>query len=282
MKKRLIVNADDFGLCEGVNKAVERSHKEGILTSATIMAGFDSTQRAIEMAKGVPKLGVGVHLNLTEGKAVCQNEDTKYLLDDDGGFKYSAGKVAIKSLLCGKTRKAIETELTAQVQSLLDMGLKPTHLDSHKHVHTFPTIWPIVVKIAEKFGIRAIRWPCEAMKTSNSDWPLPSKSGKTRTLIISTMARIDRAKDKKYIVTDAFYGVAHTGKADDDFWQAVSRHASTGVSEVMVHPGYADGLDPDKTRLIQQRQVELESLCSEKTKAFIADAGIELINYGEV
>ena len=282
MEKCVIVNADDFGFCGGVNKAIEKAYNDGVLTSTTIMAGADGIQEAVEMAKSMPRLGVGVHLNLVQGKAVSQSDKTKCLIDENGELKYSPVKIAVKSMLCGKIREAIEIELTAQVQSVIDMGIKPTHFDSHKHVHTFPSIYSIVVKVAEKFGIGAIRWPGESGKTCNSDWPLPSKGGKNRTLKVSMMARMNRVQNRKYIKNDAFFGVAHTGAADDEFWKAVCRNVGPGVTEVMVHPGYAEGMDPSKTRLIEERQIELDALCSESTKKAIAEAGIKLVSYGEI
>lgn len=282
MEKRLIINADDFGLCEGVNKAIERSHKKGVLSSATMMAGMAGTQEAVDMARDMPGLGVGVHLNLVEGPATCQNGQTQCLLDENGEFKYSPGKIAKKSLLSGAVREAIEVELSAQIESLLKLGLKPTHFDSHKHVHTFPMVYKIVVKLARKYGIDAIRRPLEGAKTSSSDWPLPSKNGKTNAMIISAMARVNSVQNRDFIKNDAFYGIAHTGKADIDFWMAVCKNARPGVGEVMVHPGYVQGLDPKKTRLIEQRVIELDALCSGKTKACIEDAGIEIVNYGDI
>ena len=89
MKKRFIVNADDFGLCAGVNLAVQKAHTDGILTSATIMAGAEGTDEALEMARQMPNLGVGIHLNLVEGKAMCQNRQTGCILDKNGEFCYS-------------------------------------------------------------------------------------------------------------------------------------------------------------------------------------------------
>ena len=282
MNKRLIVNADDFGLCKGVNRAIQRAHTEGILTSATIMAGADATDEALKIASQMPSLGVGIHLNLVEGPASCQDGRANMLINSEGELKFSPGKVALMSMICPKTRRAIKAELTAQIQCLLEKGLKPTHFDSHKHVHTFPSIYPIVVKLAHQFGIKAIRWPSENSVTRSSNWPLPSKSGKTNAQIITTMARINRCQDKSLIKNDSFYGIAHTGKADDDFWQAVCSSAKEEVAEVMTHPGYTDGLDPAKTRLIEQRQIELESLCSEKRKCAVAEAKIELIHYGNL
>jgi predicted glycoside hydrolase/deacetylase ChbG (UPF0249 family) len=82
--------------------------------------------------------------------------------------------------------------------------------------------------------------------------------------------------------TNAFFGIAHTGKIDISFFKAVTLYNSAAIVEVMTHPGYADGLDPDKTRLVDQRKAELDALCSERTKQYFRDAKIELVHYGQL
>jgi hopanoid biosynthesis associated protein HpnK len=282
MAGRLIVNADDFGLCEGVNKAVKRAHTEGILTSATIMVGMPAAAQAVELAGEMPDLGVGVHLNLTEGAPISKDQRVKILLDGSCEFSFSLGKLVARSMLSKAVRQAIEIELAEQIQWLIAGGIKPTHLDSHKHIHTCPGIWPVVIGLAKRFGIGAIRWPFEPAQVSGNDWPRPPKGGKTRAHIVRMMAVINRKQNDTFIKNDMFLGVAHTGKIDVDFWQMVAKNSVGGVVEVMTHPGFAEGLDPRRTRLIEQRQVELEALCSEETKKSLADVNIELTHYGKL
>jgi hopanoid biosynthesis associated protein HpnK len=282
MAGRLIVNADDFGLCEGVNRAVKQAHTEGILSSATIMAGMDAAKAAVELAGEMPDLGMGVHLNLFDSVPISTDERVKVLLDSNGEFTLSLSKLAIKSMLSKPVRQAIEIELAAQIQWVIDNGIKPTHLDSHKHVHTCPAIWPVVVGLAERFDIGAIRWPFEPAYVSGPDWPSPEKGGKTRAHIVRMMARINRRQNSTFIKNDVFLGVAHTGKIDVDFWQQVAKNPVEGVVEVMTHPGFADGLDPKRTRLIEQRQIELEALCSDQVRKSLSDANIELTHYGRL
>ncbi|RKY11113.1 MAG: hypothetical protein DRP65_05150 [Planctomycetota bacterium] len=282
MAGRLIVNADDFGLCEGVNRAVKCAHTEGVLTSATIMAGMGAAAQAVELAGEMPGLGVGVHLNLFDSTPVSKDERVKVLLDSNGEFVLSLSKLAIKSMLSRTTRQAIEIELAAQIQWVIDSGIKPTHLDSHKHVHTFPALWPIVVGLAERFDINAIRWPFEPAQVSGPGRPCPPKGGKTRARIIRMMAKINRKQNDTFIKNDMFLGTAHTGKIDVDFWRQVAKNPFDGVVEVMTHPGFAEGLDQKRTRLVEQRQVELEALCSDDVRKFLADANIELTHYGKL
>ncbi len=282
MAGRLIVNADDFGLCEGVNRAVKRAHTEGILTSATIMVGMGGATGAVELARETPTLGVGVHLNLFDNVPISKDQRVKILLDANGRFGLSLGRLAIRSMFSKPVRQAIEIELAAQIQWVIDNGIKPTHLDSHKHLHAFPFIYPVIVRLAERFGIGAIRWPFEPARLSGGDWPSPEKGGKTRAHIVRMMARINRRQNSTFIKNDVFLGVAHTGKIDVDFWQQVAKNPFAGVVEVMTHPGFIEGLDPRRTRLIEQRQIELEALCSEEVRKSLSDADIELTHYGKL
>ncbi len=282
MAGRLIVNADDFGLCEGVNRAVKRAHTEGILTSATIMVGMGAAKAAVELAGEMPGLGVGVHLNLTEGVPISKDQRVKVLLNGSGELSFSLGKLAARSMLSKAVRQAIEIELAEQIQWLIDNGIKPTHLDSHKHFHTCPAIWPLIVRLCERFGIGAIRWPFEPARVSGPDWPRPPKGGKMRARIVRTMAKINRWQNDTFIKNDMFLGTAHTGRIDIDFWRQVAKTGLCGVVEVMTHPGFIEGLDPRRTRLIEQRQVELEALCSDQVRKSLADANIELTHYGKL
>jgi len=282
MVTRLIVNADDFGLCRGVNAAICDAHTKGILTSATIMANMGGAEEAVKIAKDLPDLGVGVHLNFLEGPAVSNDPKVAVLLDNDGEFAYSPGKLAKLSLLKKSFRKAIEIESAAQIKWVIDKGITPTHADSHKHVHSFPTIYPSVLRAVKGFGIKAVRWPCEPSFIWRNCWPKVSKNDRIRARIVSTMARINRLQDSALVKNDGFIGLAHTGAIDEKFWLKVCRCNFDGVAEIMTHPGYTEGLDPAKTRLIEERKVELKSLCSDAVIKAVADAKIELIHYGNL
>ena len=282
MDRRVIINADDFGLCNGVNKAVAQANTDGVLTSATIMANMPAAHKAVKMAKKLPNLGIGVHLNLTEGRPLSKDTSIDWLLDADGQFACSPAKLSLLSLAGHKIREAIRAELAAQIQWVIDNGLKPTHLDSHKHIHTFPQLFSIVCRLAGRFQIPAIRWPFEPKELSRIPWPLTGADGRKRAQKIRIMARINRVQNPDFLKTDVLLGIAHTGKIDVNFFKAVALYNSAATTEVMTHPGFADGLDPGKTRLLHQRKVELEALCSRKTKQYFEDAGVKLVHYGKL
>ena len=282
MDKRLIINADDFGLCEGVNKAVSQAHKDGVLTSATIMANMPAADEAVQIARKMPALGVGVHLNLLEGRPLSKAGNINRLLDSDGRFALSAPRLSLLSIAGHKIRNAIRTELAAQIQWVIDNDLTPTHLDSHKHIHCFPAIFSIVCGLAKQFDIGAIRWTFEPEQLSRMPWPLPGEGGKKRARIIRFMAKINRRQNSRFFKTDALLGIAHTGKINVNFFKAAALYTSAETAELMTHPGYIDGLEPEKTRLLEQRKAELDALCSNKTRQYLKDAGIELVHYGQL
>ena len=280
MSRKIIINADDFGLCRGVNEAVAEAHTAGVLTSATIMANMPAVDEALEMAKKMPALGVGVHLNVTSGKPLSTDPVVKILTDADGNFRYSVAKLAVAAVVSKKIRQAIEAELSVQISSLISKGITPTHLDSHKHFHCLPGVWRLVCRLAEKFNIPAIRWPYEPGTLCGGDWPRVEMQDKIRALIVRQMALKCQDIDARFIATDIFFGLVHTGRINDNFWAELSQTQFAGIAEVMTHPGYTEGLG--KTRLFEQRLTELKWLCAASTKKAIADAGIELVNYRDI
>ncbi|MGB7582654.1 MAG: ChbG/HpnK family deacetylase [Sedimentisphaerales bacterium] len=282
MERRLIINADDFGFCESVNKGIVEAHTKGVLTSTTIMANMPAAEQAVELAKNLPTLGLGVHLNLTAGKPLCRDNTVKLILDSQGCFALSPGKLTLASLITGKVRTAIETELASQIQWLIDKGIKPTHLDSHKHIHSFPSIFPIVCRLAKRFSIPAIRYTFEPKQVSQLPWPLTDRESRKRASLIRTMAKINRFQNSAFFKTDWLLGVNHVGKINTAFMRAVSLYNIASTAEVMTHPGYTYDLDATRTRLVKQREIEIEALCSEKTKQSFNEAGIKLINYGQL
>lgn len=282
MKKSVIINADDFGLCRGVNLAVVEAHEHGVLTSATIMTNMTAASQAVELATNMPQLGLGVHLNLLEGTPLSEDHRLNVILDSKKEFNYSPAKLALLSIFRKDVRKAIEIETEAQIRWAIDHGINPTHLDSHKHIHTFFSIYPIVAKLARRFSINAIRWPFEPAYVSSTNWPESPKTGRKRAAIIRKMAKINAWQGKNLIKNDSFFGLAHTGKIDVDFWRILAKNIPNGVAEVMTHPGFTEGLDPNRTRLIEQRKMELKALCCPETRSALTQAGIELTHYGKL
>jgi len=282
MDRKIVINADDFGLCEAVNEAVVKAHTGGVLTSAALMANMPAAEKAVEIAKKLPSLGVGVHLNLTRGRPLCSHPSMKVLLDEKGEFACSPARLGFLFLVMPKAKHAIRAEISAQIQWVIDKGIRPTHLDSHRHFHAFPPVFSLLCRLARQFGIRAIRFLFEPKQVSRMPWPLTGEGGKTRARAVRAMAKINRMQNSDFLKTEACLGLAHTGKIDVSFFKALALYNPARISEVITHPAFDEGLDPSLTTMVQQRKTELDALCSDKTRELLKDAGIKLVHYGQL
>jgi len=282
MDRRLIINADDFGLCESVNSAVEKAHRDGVLSSATIMANMPAADGAVEIAKKLDSLGVGVHLNLTEGEPISRTECVRSLTNSEAKFGFSPNVLAILSTAVHRIRNAIRAELSAQIQWVLDRGIEPTHLDSHKHIHCFASIYPIVCELARKFGIKAVRYGFEPKAISSVPWPLTDKRSRKKSGLLRQMAKINRLQQPYFLKTDCLLGLTHTGKIDVSFFKAVSLYNKAATAEVMTHPGTEQQAHSDRKKTELSRKTELAALCDERTKRYFKESHIKLIHYGQL
>jgi len=282
MEKRLVINADDFGLCEGVNKGILQAYADGVLTSTSLMVNMPASEQAAGLARKTAGLGIGVHLNLTEGRPVSDAACIGALVDSSGGFAYSPGRLALRSLFSSDIRVAIEAELTEQVKWVIRRRIKPTHLDSHKHVHCFPAIFSIVCRIARRFQIGAVRYGYEPGYVSKPPFPITDADGRKRARTVRMMAKVNRWQNADFFKTDAFFGAAHTGRIGVNFLKAVALYNTARTAELMTHPGLAYDIDAGQTRLVKQRQAELDALCSEQAKKYFENAGVKLVHYGQL
>src|SRR5579864_2106660 len=160
--KNLIVNADDFGWTEGVNRGVAEAHRNGIVTSASLLANGGEFEAAVKLAKGIPRLGLGVHLNLSNGTPVAGREAVPGLVNQAGEFTDGPESLLLKIAMRGLAAGEVEKEWEAQIRKVCDAGVAVTHLDGHKHVHMLPGLFEIALRLARRHGIGAIRVSHEA------------------------------------------------------------------------------------------------------------------------
>jgi predicted glycoside hydrolase/deacetylase ChbG (UPF0249 family) len=157
--KRLIVNADDFGLTTQVNQAIIDGHFCGLITSTSLMANGEAFEPAVALSRQAPRLGVGVHLNLTEGKPVAPASSIPSLVNSQGCFARKPGRLWRAMILGRVCTVDIEKELRAQIEKVLAAGIVPTQLDSHKHVHALPVLGRMTTRLARQYGIPALVCP---------------------------------------------------------------------------------------------------------------------------
>jgi hopanoid biosynthesis associated protein HpnK len=289
--KRLIVNADDFGLTEKINQAIMVGHYRGLISSTSLLANGEAFASAVALSRQAPHLGVGVHLNLTEGKPVAPPSSISGLLNGEGLFARKPASLW-QAMILGRVSTAdIEKELRAQIEKVLAAGIVATHLDSHKHVHALPVLGRMGLRLARHYGIPAIR--CVAERWSAMGYLLRrfpqakatvfrqrTKSFALAALSLGWRRRLRRAG---LACAEHFYGVTPTGFLDEELLREVLRRLPEGTSELMCHPGLVDqALKQTPTRLLEQREVEYQALTRPEIKLLVKDLGIELVNYGEL
>lgn len=289
MASRLIVNADDFGLTRGINRAVEELHLAGVITSATLMASGAAFEDAVGIAHRNPTLGVGCHLVFTDGIPISHPEAIPSLLGADGKtFRPTLLDFAQAALRGTLKFEEIAGEAQAQIQKLQRAGIDVTHIDSHKHTHLFPAVARPVLHIAERCGVRAFRYPSEPR------WSRSLKSngaGLGRRLAQNVFELLEPAfrrcinvpSDEK--TTAGTLGIAATGTLTAthlrSLLESIAHHGPDSLYELCCHPGFNDAdLDRQRTRLRSSREIEYHALL-EVIPEFTRTAGsIQLIHYG--
>ncbi len=274
---RLIVNADDFGLTDGVNRAILELHCAGVLTSATLMARAAATGDAVTIATSTPTLGVGCHVVLADGEPVSSG---LLSLARNGRFYPQLGGF-LKAHLSGRIdRNEIEREARAQIEALLAVGLKLTHIDTHKHTHMFPAVLRPVLRAARACGIRVVRNPFEPV------WSIAATPGapfvrraevRMIRLLETSFRRV--VAEEGFATTDGATGVLATGTLNAQTVTSLLRAMPRSATcELVTHPGYADAaLAQANTRLQASRNVEREAL-----QALHQRGDVELIRFDEL
>lgn len=282
--KALIVNADDFGLTTGVNRAIIEAHTRGILTSATIMANMPAFDDAVCLAKAHPSLGVGLHFNITQGHPIAEPARVRSLLDQRGEFLGTSTALLQRALLGRLRVEEIRIELRAQIEKSLSAGLPLTHVDSHKHAHAFPPVFSAIADTISEFGICAVRLPCERWRMAQATTPKLFKQGIVASCL-SQFGRVNGAKLRRANLksTDAFFGIVQTGFWSEDWLIRLIASLPEGTSELMSHPGYEDQeLARVKTRLRQSRLKELSLLTAPKVVDAVQACGVRLVSYARL
>ena len=289
--KNLIVNADDLGWTDGVNRGILDAFRRGIVTSTSLLANGAAFDEAVKAVKSAPRLGIGVHLNLSDGAPVADAETVTTLLNDDGMFAGGPEHLLMKRARRGLILDEVEEEWDAQIQKVRDADIRPTHLDGHKHVHMLPGLFEIALRLAKKHSIEAIRVSLEesslrAALASGSEHRagVVMKQGvQARGLKLLARGARKLAASMGIATADYFCGIAQTGELTQEGVGQLLKSLPEGTTELMCHPGYADeALQKTPTRLQASRQKELEILTDVRIRKLVASQGIRLIDYGFV
>ncbi len=287
MPAQLILNADDFGLTAGVNRAIGELNAAGVLTSATLMAGGAAFEDAVQVAHSHPSLGVGCHVVLTDGVPVSPPDSIPSLIGPDcKSFRPSLVDF-LKALFLGRIREEeIAREALAQVQKLQRAGVAVTHLDTHKHTHLFPAVCRPLLGVAERTGVGAIRNPFEP------SWSLGLKHGSASRRLAVRMVGLLRSRFEAHPqvrngsvrTTDGTVAISATGELTTATLADILRAApASRTYELCCHPGYNDrDLDRVTTRLRDHRDTERNALLAEVPKLLKDTNAPRLIDYGSL
>lgn len=279
---RLVVNADDFGLTPGVNRAIAELAAAGALTSATLMPASSAFDEAVERTHSVPQLRIGCHIGLVDGFACAPAEQVPTLADRTGRLRDSLPRFILDLQSKKISEREIEIEATAQIRRLQAAGLAVSHIDTHKHTHLFPRVARPLLRAAMACGVRAIRNPFEQEWSARLTRGALLRKLEVRALrgFQGSFAQLLRASGLRS--TDGSIGVSATGSLDESTLRQLLQHAEPGTWELVCHPGYNDAdLRAVPTRLRDTRDTERLALTKLLPEA-VRSGRVELISFAEV
>lgn len=288
--KQLIVNADDFGLTSGVNRAIIECHQRGIVSSTTLMATGAALDEAIELAQQNPRLSVGCHIVLVDGEPVLPAAQVRSLLaPGTNRFHHSLGPLLAALARGGLQPAEVEAEATAQIARLQARGVTLSHVDAHKHTHMFPAILRPLLRAAAACGLQRVRNPFEPADTVGWGEALSSRMLCERKLETTLLRRIFRPHWLSLVHNQSFatpcgsLGIISTGALTSDTLTALLHRMPDGLWELCCHPGYHDAaLTQIRTRLRQSREIERQALLSLSPTTLRSQFQTELISFHQL
>jgi len=287
--RRLIVNADDFGLTQGVNRAIVEAHTHGIVTSSTLMANGRAFDDAVQRATSATRLSVGCHVVLVDGLPVFDKKPAATTLSneefDDGRFYETLNGFALRLLRSRINVDDIEAEAMAQIRKLQAAGVVVSHLDTHKHTHILPRVLRPLLRAARACGVPALRNPFGPVHLSVvASRPRLWK----RFSQLTALNRLGKSFRKSVTTAGMFtpdgtVGIVATGAMDIPLFESIVKSLPEGTWELVCHPGYNDAeLAGIRTRLRDSRAQELGLLTSPEAREILARSGVQLVSYRDL
>ena len=270
--RRLVINADDFGRSASINAAVIRAHREGVLTTASLMVNEPGCAEAVALARENPKLGVGLHLALLCGRSALTPEQIPGLVNERGEFSNDPVSVGFRYFVQRSLRAQLRAEIQAQFARFRATGLPLDHVNGHLHLHLHPTVFQILVADAEQLGIQRMRLTREPFWL---DVPLAPGRRLYRTAhaliyVILSRAAQGRFRAKNFRHTQRVFGLLQNDRVDETYVLKLLDALPPGDSELYSHPS----LDKFKH--------EMDALVSAHVKRRIRELGIQLIRYQDL
>ena len=279
--KELIINADDFGLSSGVNRAVIHAWREGILTSASLMMGGAACDEAVQLARENPGLQVGLHLTLVQGRAVASHPEFPSIADGKGNFTSDAVHAGMRFFFLKPLRKQLRQEIEAQLQAFAATRLPLSHIDGHLNIHMHPTVFDILRELMPMYGISSFRLTTENF-SANLAIDRRRLAGKAVDAFIfkKLAARCLPWLDRAGIAHAAeVKGLLNSGGMTEEYLLAALDSVEDGTTEIYFHPGCLPCAEIDKWMPGYRHEEELAALTSPQVRRKLAEKGITLRNY---
>jgi len=278
--RHLIVCADDFGLDVAVNEAVEQAHSRGILTCTSLMMGEKAVGDAVERAKRLPKLGVGLHIVLTAGQAGSKPSEISDLVTSDGRFDDNMARAGVRYFFLPHVRRQLRTEIRAQFEAFRATGLKLDHVNAHRHFHLHPTLANMILDIGRDYGMKAMRLPYEPVKNlrlASPDENITTPLYQPWVCMLGVRLRMAGMR-----TNDNIFGLRWSGGMDEKRVSSILANLPNGVTEIYFHPA-TQRTEQLKHLMPDYRHTdEFTALISANVRDQLVKNNIDLINFSQM
>jgi hopanoid biosynthesis associated protein HpnK len=281
--RQVIVTADDFGLSPAVNEAIERSHRDGVLRCASLMVGGAAMRDAVQRARRLPQLRVGLHVVVVDGRPVLPAARVPDLVDRDGRFGVQLLRSGIRFFFVPRVRRQLEAEIRAQFEAFAATGLALDHVNVHKHMHLHPTVLSLILKIGRDFGVRAMRLPYEPIRALRGLHARRLGPLLSAALLMPWNGLLRRRMRRAGIRFNHYvFGLSTTGGMTEDVVLRIVQGLPEGVSEIYFHPVAAACTTGTGRPAFDRREAELWALVSPRVRAALTASGIRMISFSEL
>lgn len=272
LPRRLIVNADDFGGSKSINEAIIRSHREGILTSASLMVNEPGFAEAVLLARQNPNLGVGLHLTLLLGHSTLSRREIPDLVDEQGRFSFNPVGVGMRYFADRRLKSQLLAEINAQFEKFRQTGLPLDHVNGHLHLHLHPTVFQLLAANVSRWQITHLRLTHDPFwlnaRLVPGHWVYRISHAMIHRVLSDRSRRVLRRLNIKH--TTAVFGLLQNARVDESYVMRLLPKLPAGDSELYSHPS------------LDQFRHEFEALISPKVKALLERLGIRLIRYRDL
>lgn len=278
--KALIINGDDFGISSSTNQSILRAHREGILTSASLMVNGAAFEEAVALAKAHPSLSVGIHLVLVHGKSTLPPAEIPDLVNERGEFSRNPVAAGMAYFFSPSLKAQIRKELEAQIKKFVSTGLPLAHLNGHINIHVHPTVLSVLLDLAGRYGVKKIRLPEEelfvTLRLDRNRWLEKLVQWIVfETLSLSARRRL---KENGFRIPDRAYGLLEIGRMGEAYLVGLLDRIGEGCFEISFHLGEA----PSDWPAFYDGAQELSALLSDKVRDKIKQSGLKLISYADL